>query len=188
MFNRFALDVGFPPLARREVLMTTAWRTRAEGRRLHLSLYLLGNIPLYKSMELTMIEGNSRRTRKISTCLGAMLMALAAAAHATTDTSTMTIGIVNTGFGVWTGFSCCGYGNFGSMSPSTLTGGKVYERWFDIGSSLAYFTLGGFTSNPGSSWLSSASCLTECTVKALTEGCPVTARSSDGSPPLPEKK
>ena len=73
----------------------------------------------------------------------------------TTDSTTMTIAIVNTGFGLDAGFN---QGSYGSMSPTSMVDGKSYSQWWDssVGST---FALSGFTSNPGQSFLISATCL-----------------------------
>jgi hypothetical protein len=85
-------------------------------------------------------------------------LGLGVSANATTDNMTMTIRVVSSGFGEDAGFnSSCNGLAFGSISPGSLTGGTSICSWFDtpVNDSL---WISGFTSNPGQSWLTSASC------------------------------
>jgi hypothetical protein len=88
-------------------------------------------------------------------------------ANAATDNGTLTVGSES--------FGDCGSGNFqhltargylgaggGSYSPTTLTGGKTISDLYDVSaiacSSSAHIYVSGFSSNPGSSWLTSVTC------------------------------
>jgi hypothetical protein len=51
-----------------------------------------------------------------------------------------------------------GLGPIGSYSPSGLTGGKTVYTVLDICYSVATLNVDGFSSNPGSGWLTSITC------------------------------
>jgi hypothetical protein len=77
-------------------------------------------------------------------------------AMAATDNSTLTVGSKYGGPGYPITFY--GYGSgYGSLSPSTLTGGKTVSIWDDK-ETLGTLSISGFSSNPGQSWLTSAGC------------------------------
>ena len=66
---------------------------------------------------------------------------------------------------IWIGYQY-GSSQYGTYSPTTLTGGYTVAQLMDIGVSgvtcdgigNSYFAVSGFSSNPGSSWLTSVNC------------------------------
>lgn len=91
----------------------------------------------------------------------------AAPAFASSDTGTLTVGTGITGV-ICRPFTVYGYislrttGNFGSYSPTGLTGGKTVANVSETAqgscSGISALTVTGFSSNPGSTWLSSITC------------------------------
>jgi hypothetical protein len=96
-----------------------------------------------------------KRTSLASIIAALLCLGFGATANATTDNSTITVGVKSTGFGDWYGFDS---GVMGSISPTTVTGGEGYAEWFDIDTSLSFVAISGFSSDPGQSWLTSAQC------------------------------
>jgi hypothetical protein len=92
----------------------------------------------------------------------------AVAAQATTESTTISPGSVTSGSQLYEGLWTNPYG-MGSASPSATSGGKTYNTVVDayqwlidefgqpyLAYSQSWIAIGGFTSDPGASWLTSA--------------------------------
>jgi hypothetical protein len=103
-------------------------------------------------------------------CLLCMLLTTTMASASSSDIATLSAGSTLSCFnGIANKTSLFGYesGEFGSYSPTGLTGGEVVVDLFDhrsFGTGSCTFPNGsvllisGFSVNPGSAWLSSATC------------------------------
>ena len=107
-------------------------------------------------------------TRWLSVLLLAVAISGPGVAMAASDSGTLLVGQTSipcngTGLQIISGYST-GSPSFGSYSPTGLTGGETVSDIYDSISSCAPSTdrsvlaVSGFSSNPGSSWLSSITC------------------------------
>jgi hypothetical protein len=106
---------------------------------------------------------NTQTWMKRGFTLAAMMLgALPLSGVAASDVGTLTVGSVSGGCG-----SANGYNpptGLGSYSPVGLTGGTtvtaLVEEWHTcfLPPLITYFTVSGFSSNPGASWLTSVTC------------------------------
>lgn len=81
-------------------------------------------------------------------------------AIAATDVGTLTVGHTAQA-GCFTLISGFASGVYGSYAPAGLTGGKTVNSVFDRASSCVPgvgFSVSGFSSNPGTTWLTSITC------------------------------
>jgi hypothetical protein len=92
-------------------------------------------------------------------------------ASAASDTATEAVGY----FTFLDGSDWYGYHStiVGSYSPTSLTGGKTVYAAFDYGGVYAQVYVSGFSSDPGSAWLSSVT----CKGTTLSQGAPGAAFS-----------
>lgn len=83
-------------------------------------------------------------------------------ANAASDNGTLTKGQLSSGCNRYYGFG----GGYGSYSPTGLTGGKTVGSIADwvilpcsgTGAAYSYILVSGFSSSPGSAWLTSVTC------------------------------